>query len=62
MLGEFNKLNIKSQNIAEFKVSLRTIWDNLLYETIRRSDQSFHKRLAACVKAQDRHLNTRLCT
>jgi len=40
------------QNIAELKVALQTIRDNLSDETIRKSVQSFRKRLATCVNAQ----------
>ena len=40
MLEEFNKLLPKPQNIAELKVALKTISNNLPDETIRKSEQS----------------------
>ena len=55
MLEESNKLNPKPQNIAELKVALQTIWENLPTETIQKSVHSFRKQLMACVKAQGRH-------
>jgi len=46
------------QKIAKLKITLQMnemIWDELPDEAIRKSVQSFCRRLSACVKAQGRH-------
>lgn len=55
MLEQFNVLNPKPHNIAELKVALQRIWNNLSDETIKKSVLSFRKRLIACVEAEGGH-------
>lgn len=51
----FDKLNPKPRDVAELKVALEGIWNNLPDEPIRKSVLSFRRRLSACVKAGGSH-------
>jgi hypothetical protein len=55
MLEKYHKLQPKPSTIADLKVTLQSIWDDLPQAPINKSVLSFRKRLTACVNANGGH-------
>lgn len=55
MLQRFEKIKPKPKNVAELKVALQNIWEELPQQSIKKTVMSFRKRLQACVRADGGH-------
>jgi len=56
MLGCYQKYKPKPPNIAELKIALVSIWNDLPQEFIDKAISSFRKRLRLCVAAAGGHV------
>lgn len=55
MLERYHKLQPMPKTIAELKVALQSIWDDMPQEPINKAVKDFTKRLKACVQANGGH-------
>lgn len=55
MLHSYKKLSPKPKSLAELKIALQTIWDELPLPAIQKAILSFRKRLESCVGAEGGH-------
>ena len=55
MLHSYKKLSPKPTSLAELKIALQTIWDELSLAAIQKAILSFRKRLESCVIAIGGH-------
>lgn len=60
MLRAYEQLQPKPTTIAELRVALQQIWENLLEEHIQKAILSVRKRLRACVSADGGHFEHQL--
>jgi len=51
MLESYHKLQPKQRTVPKFKDALQLIWSALLKKAIDNSVKDYHKRLQACVSA-----------